>query len=91
VHHELETFVQAGLTPYAALETATRNPAAYLGVLNRKGTIEEGKEATLILLGKNPLDDIRNSRQIKGIFTGNNFYDRAALDQMEEQAKAAGN
>jgi hypothetical protein len=91
VHNELETFVQSGLTPYAALETATRNPAAYLGVLNRKGTVEEGREASLILLGKNPLDDIRNTRQINGIIAGNNFYDRAALDQMLEQAKAAGN
>jgi hypothetical protein len=91
VHNEIETFVQAGLTPYAALETATRNPAAYLGVLNRKGTVEEGKEASLILLDKNPLDDIRNTRSIRGIFSGNQYYDRGQLDQMLQQAKASAN
>lgn len=90
VHNELETFVEAGLTPYAALETATRNPAAYLGILNRKGTVEEGKDAMLILLDKNPLEDIRNTRSIKGIISGNNYYDRSSLDQMLEQAKAPG-
>jgi hypothetical protein len=91
VHNELETFVEAGLTPYAALETATRNPAAYLGVLNRKGTVEEGKEASLILLDKNPLEDIRNTRSIKAIFSGNNYYDRTSLNQLLEQAKASAN
>jgi hypothetical protein len=91
VHNEIETFVQAGLTPYAALETATKNPAAYLGVLNRRGTIEPGKEAALILLDKNPLEDIRNTRSIQGIIAANDYYDRASLDQLLQQAKAGSN
>ena len=91
VHNEIETFVQAGLTPYAALETATKNPSAYLGVLSRRGTVEVGKEAALILLDKNPLEDIRNTRSILGVISGNDYYDRPALDQLLQQAKAGSN
>ena len=75
----------------AALETATKNPAAYLGVLSRRGTVEVGKEAALILLDKNPLEDIRNTRSILGVISGNDYYDRPALDQLLQQAKAGSN
>ena len=55
LHDELEMFVKAGLTPFAALQTATINTASYLKVIDRTGTIEVGKEADLLLLDKNPL------------------------------------
>ena len=47
-----------------ALQTATRNPARYLGKLQDMGTLEPGKLADLVLLDANPLDDIRNTRKI---------------------------
>ncbi len=91
IHDELETFVKAGLTPFAALQTATVNTAAYLGTYKRNGSIEAGKEADLILLDKNPLEDIRHTRSIIGVFNENKWYDRKALDQLLEEAKILGN
>lgn len=88
IHDELETFAGCGLSPYAAMETATKNPAAYLGVIKNKGTIEAGKDADLILLDKNPLEDIRNTRTISGIVHNNIWYDRESLDKLLSEAKA---
>ena len=87
IHDELETFVKAGLTPFAALQTATVNPAAHLGINSRTGTIEAGKEADLILLDKNPLEDIKNTRTINGVFADGKWYDKNAIMQMLEETK----
>lgn len=90
IHDELETFVKAGLTPYAALQTATVNTAAYLGVAQHKGTIEVGKQADLILLDKNPLEDIRNTRSIHSVFQGKKRYDKNAVVKLLEDARGLG-
>jgi Amidohydrolase family len=82
MHRELESFVAAGLTPYQALVTATRNPAEYFGGLREWGTIEVGKRADLVLLGANPLDDIRNTTRIEGVAIGGKWLPRAELDRM---------
>jgi len=88
VHDEIESYVKAGLSNFAALQTATINPAAYLGIDKRKGTIEAGKEADFILLDKNPLEEIKNTRRIKAVFSHNTFYDREQLDKLLNDAKA---
>lgn len=67
IHDELAALVSAGLTPIQALETATRNPAEFLGRLDNVGTIEQGKLADLVLLDANPLDDIRNTKSISSV------------------------
>lgn len=85
IHDEIETFVKAGLSPFAALQTATINPATYLGINKRTGTIENGKEADLILLDKNPLEDIRNTRTISGVFAAGKWYDKKTIEQMLEE------
>src|SRR5207249_2334607 len=56
LHDELALFVQAGLTPAEALKTATYNAAKFLGMLDRLGTVEQGKFADLLLLDANPLE-----------------------------------
>ena len=89
LHEELATFVDAGLTPFAALQTATINPSTFLDLKN-KGTIEKDKDADLILLDKNPLDDIGNTRAINSVFKNGVLYDRKALDEMLKQAKGSG-
>lgn len=86
IHDEIETFVKCGLTPWAALQTATVNTATYLGEIKSKGTIEKGKIADLILLDKNPLEDIRNTRSIIGVMHGQFWYDRAGIDQLLKEA-----
>jgi imidazolonepropionase-like amidohydrolase len=91
IHDELETFVKCGLTPWAALQTATINPATYLSFDKRLGTIEQGKQANLILLDKNPLEDIRNTRSIHAVFTGKKMYEKQQLQEMMTDARSIGN
>lgn len=68
VQHELEYYVEAGLTPMQAIELATKNGAEHLGIAHRKGLVKEGMEADLILLEKDPAKDISNIRFINKVF-----------------------
>jgi hypothetical protein len=82
LHDELGLFVRAGLTPLQALQTATRNPAVFLGRLSDSGTIEKGKLADLVLLDANPLEDIANTRRIRGVVLAGRYFGRVDLDRM---------
>lgn len=88
LHRELEHLVEAGLPPYAALETATRNPAEWLGALDTFGTLEVGKRADLLLLDANPLDNIQHTQRIAGVMAQGRWLDKAALQQMLDAAAA---
>jgi cytosine/adenosine deaminase-related metal-dependent hydrolase len=79
LHDELALLVRAGLTPMQALQSATREPAAYLGALDSLGTIQPGKLADLVLLDADPLADIRNTRRIHAVIANGRVIDRAAL------------
>jgi imidazolonepropionase-like amidohydrolase len=85
LHDELKTMVDAGLTPYAALQTATINPATFLEMNNRTGTIEVGKESDLVLLNKNPLEDINNTRAIVGVSSEKIWLDRGDIQKLLEK------
>jgi len=89
LHQELALFVRAGLTPLQALQTATRNPAEFMGRLKDLGTIEPGKLADLVLLDANPLDDIANTRKIQAVVLAGRYLDRAALDRMLQGVEKA--
>ena len=67
LHDELEELVGVGLSPYDALRAATVLPKDYLGELENSGTIKVGKRADLVLLEKNPLENIKNTRSVIGI------------------------
>ncbi|MCW5935584.1 MAG: amidohydrolase family protein [Fimbriimonadia bacterium] len=87
LHEELELFVQVGLTPMEALQTATRNPAQFLGLEKTLGTIEKGKIADMVLLDANPLADINNTKRIAAVIQGGKLFDRASLDALLESVK----
>lgn len=89
LHDELAWFVRAGLTPMQALQTATRNPAEFMGRLAELGTVERGKLADLVLLDANPLDDIANTRRIRAVVLAGRYLDRAALDRLLEGVEKA--
>ncbi len=90
LHDELGLFVRAGLSPLQALQTATRNPAVFLGRLADLGTVEQGKLADLVLLDANPLEDIANTRRIRAVVLAGRYFGRADLDVMLKRvAKAA--
>jgi hypothetical protein len=77
LHDELALLVQAGLTPLQALQSATRNPAVFLGMLDSLGTIEQGKIADLVVLDADPLADIHNSEKIRAVLVAGRFVDTA--------------
>ena len=81
---ELQEMVSAGLTPWQALRTATRNPGDFVartrpGAGSRFGRIESGYRADLVLLDKNPLDDIGNVAAVAGIVLRGTWYPRQEL------------
>jgi imidazolonepropionase-like amidohydrolase len=91
LHLELQRFVAAGFTPMEALQTATINPAKFLGKEADLGTVEKGKLADLVLLDANPLDDIGNTQKIAAVFSNGRYYSRQQLDRLlaDVQAYAA--
>ncbi len=70
LHRELELYVAAGLTPAAALKSATADAADLLGIADRAGTVDVGKDADLVLLDGDPLTDIRATRRIVAVVRG---------------------
>jgi imidazolonepropionase-like amidohydrolase len=89
LHEELQRFVTAGFTPIEALQTATINPAKFLGMEDRLGTIEPGKLADMVLLDANPLDDIRNTQKIAAVVVNGRYFSRTDLDKMLAGVEAA--
>ncbi|HEX5817814.1 MAG TPA: amidohydrolase family protein [Gemmatimonadales bacterium] len=86
LHRELQALVQAGLTPWQALEAATRHPAEFLGAARDWGTIEPGRRADLVLLDADPLRDIRHTTRIAGVVLGGTWMEREELDRMVQAA-----
>jgi len=81
IHRELQYLVRAGLSPYQALETGTRNIAAFFGTDKERGTIETGRRADVVVLEGNPLDDIANTGRISAVVLGGRLLTREAMDK----------
>ncbi len=75
IHDEMEIFVEAGLTPLEALQTATINPVRYLNAMDSMGSIAPGMLASMLILDANPLEDIRNTRAINTVIQQGRVYD----------------
>jgi hypothetical protein len=90
LHDELAQLVRAGLTPMESLQTATINPARFLGMEKDLGTIEKGKIASVVLLDADPFADIHNTTKISKVFLAGREFDRPELDQMLKSAEDAG-
>jgi imidazolonepropionase-like amidohydrolase len=90
LHDELKLFVEAGLTPMQALETATTNPALLLGLSNTWGLIEPGYTANLVVLNADPLAAISNTQKIDSVVVNGERFDRIQLDQLLNAARVSG-
>jgi imidazolonepropionase-like amidohydrolase len=82
LHDELEWFTKAGFSPLQALQTTTINPARFLGREDTQGSIEVGKRADLVLLGANPLLDIRNVGHIEDVVVRGSLVTKQAIDKI---------
>ncbi len=82
VHWELWMFTQGGMTPLEAIRTATINGAAQLGMDEQIGSLKAGKLADLIVLDKNPLDDIQNSNSVVYTMLNGRLYDSNTLNEI---------
>ncbi|MGH6693125.1 MAG: amidohydrolase family protein, partial [Gammaproteobacteria bacterium] len=71
-HLELEEMVKAGLTPAQVLVSATSDAARCLGLADRLGTLQPGRDGDFIVLSRNPLLDIRNTRSIESVWISGN-------------------
>ena len=83
LHDTLTFFVDSGLSPFEALQTATILPAEMMGVDDRLGTISLNKDADLIILEKNPIEDIKNLSSIFGVFTKGRYLNKEWIIQKQ--------
>jgi imidazolonepropionase-like amidohydrolase len=83
LHHELELLVEAGIPPLEVIKIATRNGAQALDIEEDVGTIEPGKQADMIVLSENPLDDISNTKKIETVINNGQLIDRVELMNKE--------
>jgi len=88
LHLELQRFVAAGFTPLQALQTATINPARFLGKTSEFGTVQMGRVADLVILRANPLDDIGNTRSIAGVISDGKYWSSSDIEALREKLKA---
>lgn len=86
---QLESLDRIGLTNSQILQVATKNASKWMQ--HNTGAIEVGLRADLVLLNKNPLDDIRNTRSINAVITDGKLLDRSTLDKMLLAVKEANN
>jgi hypothetical protein len=91
VHDELAAFVAAGISPAAAIKSATIDAAAFAGLDADYGSIQTGKAADMLLLDGNPLADVHNTRRIAGLFFNGQYYDRQMLDRLLDFAARRAN
>lgn len=81
LHRELTRMVDAGMSPYAILQSGTKNVGAYFANEDTFGQVAVGHRADLILVGDNPLEDVSNVRDLRGVMVRGRWYSRADLDE----------
>jgi hypothetical protein len=87
LHDELGSLNRAGMSPSQVLQSATVIPATWLK--SNSGKISPGYEANLVLLDKNPLEDISNTKAINMVIAKGRVFDRDLLDKMLAAVKDA--
>jgi imidazolonepropionase-like amidohydrolase len=74
-HREMDLMVQAGMTPMQVIQSFSKGASEALGIEKDFGTLARGKAADLLVLEKNPLDDIANMRTIQAIYLGGKKFE----------------
>ena len=81
-HWELWMLQQGGLSNHEALKAATINGAGYIGVADELGSLEKGKLADLIIMDKNPLENIKNSNSVIYTMVNGRLYDVNTMNEI---------
>ena len=87
LHEEMTYFQDAGLTPLEILQSATINGAKFMGQMDRLATLEAGKNADIVVLNSNPLENIKATQDIFAVMNNGEYFNRRALDEIMAQAK----
>ena len=82
VFRELELYVESGLTPMQAIQTATITPAKVMKLDAAEGSVEIGKNADVIIVDGNPLENIREIRKVQTVIKDGNIYDPVQLHKI---------
>ena len=82
LHQEIQELHESGLSELEAIQTATINPAKYFNLENSLGRIKSGFIADLIILDKNPLESISNTKSIHAVIKEGHLMNRSYLDSL---------
>jgi imidazolonepropionase-like amidohydrolase len=82
LHDEIALLSKGGLSNLEAIKSATYNPSKYFGMENELGSIKVGQIADLLILSKNPLDNISNTKEIEAVIKNGNYLNRKYLDSL---------
>ena len=88
IHEELEELTKCGLSNLKALQSATIIPAKYVNKDKSFGSIEVGKNADFVILNKNPLDNITNSKAIYGVIMNGLYYDSKKITELKNYTQS---
>ena len=81
-HWEMWMMQQGGMSNFEVLQTATINPAVSLGLDKWIGSLEPGKLADMIVMDKNPLENIRNTESIRYTMVNGRLFDAAQMNEI---------
>jgi imidazolonepropionase-like amidohydrolase len=76
LHHELELLAEAGIKPMDIIKIATKNGAKALSIINQTGTIEPDKQADILILSANPIQDIKNIGKIDAVISNSRIIEK---------------
>ncbi len=85
IHDELQILREGGLTPYQAIAAGTSEASKVVAAMTGEdefGTIEVSKRADLILMDKNPLEDVANIKSVRGVMSNGRWYPRETLERI---------
>jgi hypothetical protein len=89
LHQEFRELASCGLSPLEVLQMTTLNGAEFLGRQATMGTVDEGKNADLVLLDANPIEDVANLDKISGVFLKGRYFSKDALEKMKREVSVA--
>ncbi len=87
LHQEFDQLAEAGLTPLQVLQMTTLDGAKLLGREARAGSVDEGKDANLVVLDANPVQSVQNLHRIFAVVRNGEFYSKAALDGLKQKVQ----